>query len=101
MSLRGYALSVIKVLIKRDSLEDIDIGFALLSRFQSKGYAYEAASATMAYGTEQLGFKKIVAITSKDNLDSAKLLEKVGMKFEQIIKLSHDSEELRLFTAEF
>lgn len=32
-------------LIKRDSLEDVDIGFSFLSEFQSKGYGYEVASA--------------------------------------------------------
>ncbi|WML48831.1 GNAT family N-acetyltransferase [Neobacillus sp. PS3-34] len=88
-------------LIKRDSLEDVDLGFAFLSKFQSKGYGYEAASATMAYGKEQLGLKRIVAITSKDNDNSSKLLEKVGMKFEQTIKFHPDNEELKLFIAEF
>ncbi|MDP4164193.1 MAG: GNAT family N-acetyltransferase [Bacillota bacterium] len=87
-------------LIKRDSLEDVDIGFAFLSEFQSKGYAYEAAYATMMYGFEQLGLKRIVAITSKDNYDSSKLLEKIGMKFERFVKLAHDTEELLLYRAE-
>jgi RimJ/RimL family protein N-acetyltransferase len=84
-------------LIKRDSLEDVDIGFALLSTFQSKGYGYEAASATMTYGIEQLGLKRIVAITSMDNHDSSKLLEKIGMKFEGNILLPNDPEELKLY----
>lgn len=84
-------------LIKRDSLEDVDIGFTFLSRYQSRGYGYEAASATMAYGIEQLGLKRIVAITSKDNLGSATLLEKIGMNFERIVILHDDSEELKLF----
>lgn len=88
-------------LIKRDTLEDIDIGYAFLTRFQSKGYAFEAASATMTYGKEQLGLKKIVAITSKDNDHSSKLLEKIGLKFEQMIKLTPDSEELKLFSSDY
>lgn len=88
-------------LIKRESLEDVDIGFAFLSSFQSKGYAYEAASATMAHGIEQLGLKRIVAITSKDNHESSRLLEKIGMKIERIVILPHDTEELKLFTSEF
>jgi RimJ/RimL family protein N-acetyltransferase len=88
-------------LIKRDSLEDVDIGFAFLSEFHSKGYAYEAASATLAYGSEQLGLNRIVAITSKDNHSSSKLLEKIGMEFNRIIILPDDTEELKLFSSEF
>ena len=85
-------------LIKRDSLEDTDIGFAFLSEFQSKGYAYEAASATLSYGLNQLRFKRIVAITSEDNNASSKLLKKIGMNFEQIVIAADHSEELNLFS---
>ncbi|MBV7508944.1 GNAT family N-acetyltransferase [Bacillus sp. sid0103] len=88
-------------LIKRDGLDDVDLGFAFLSRFQAKGYGFEAASATLEFGMEQLGLKRIVAITSEDNVGSARLLEKIGMKFEGMIKLPHDAEELKLFGANF
>ena len=84
-------------LIKRDSLEDVDIGFAFLPEYWGRGYAYEAASAVMAYGGNVLGFKRIVAITSVDNDSSARLLEKLGLRFEGMVKLSNDSEEVRLF----
>jgi RimJ/RimL family protein N-acetyltransferase len=84
-------------LIKRDSLKDVDLGFAFLSRFQGKGYGFEAASATMRYGVDQLGLKRIVAITSKDNHRSSRVLEKIGMTFERMIVLPHDTEELKLF----
>lgn len=85
-------------LVKRDSLEDVDIGFAFLPTYWGKGYAYEAASAVLAYGLDTLGLKRIVAITSQDNHASAKLLEKVGLKFERLVQLSNDEEELRLFS---
>src|SRR3954468_25026348 len=42
-------------LIKRGSLEDVDIGFAFLPKFWGKGYAYESASAVMAYGKRIFG----------------------------------------------
>lgn len=84
-------------LIKRDYLEDIDIGFAFLPQYWSKGYAYEAALAVMEYGIATLGLKRIVAITTQDNHASAKLLGKLGMKFERLIRLPNDHEELRLF----
>ncbi|PES97618.1 alanine acetyltransferase [Bacillus cereus] len=82
-------------LIKRDSLEDVDIGFAFLEKFRSKGYGYESASAVIEYGKNELGLKRIVAITSTDNVNSGNLLEKVGLRFEKII--SDSGEELKLF----
>lgn len=84
-------------LVKRDSLEDVDIGFAFLPSFRGQGYAYESASAVMAYGKRAFGLNRIVAITSPDNYVSARLLEKLGFKFERMVKLSDDGEEVRLF----
>lgn len=85
-------------LIKRDSLEDVDIGFALLPKFWGKGYAYESASAVMAYGKRAFGLTRLAAITSLDNHVSAGLLEKLGFGFEKVVKLSEGSEGVRLFT---
>ncbi|MBD2021936.1 GNAT family N-acetyltransferase [Leptolyngbya sp. FACHB-36] len=87
-------------LIKRDSLEDVDIGSAFLPEFRGKGYAYESASAVMDYGRRTFGLNRIVAITSPDNYDSAKLLEKLGFSFERTVKLSDDSERVSLFTSD-
>jgi RimJ/RimL family protein N-acetyltransferase len=87
-------------LIKRDSLADVDIGFAFLPEFWGKGYAYESASAVMSYGIKTFGLNRLVAITSLDNYVSGKLLEKLGFKFERIVKLSEDSEGVRLFAHE-
>jgi RimJ/RimL family protein N-acetyltransferase len=84
-------------LIKRDSLEDVDIGFAFLPKYWGRGYAYEAAAAVMSYGGSVLGLSRIVAVVSVDNVDSAKLLEKLGLRFEGMVRLSNDSEEVRLF----
>ena len=87
-------------LIKRDGLEDVDIGFAFLPRFWAKGYAYESAAAVLAYGKDVLGLKRIVAITSPDNHASGRLLEKLGLRFERMVKLSEGAEEVRLFGAD-
>lgn len=84
-------------LVKRDSLEDVDIGFAFHPRYWGIGYAYEAALAVMAYGKDTLGLNRIVGITTQDNHASAKLLEKVGLKFEKLVQLPNDPEELKLF----
>ena len=101
VELKAASLSIgICGLIKRDSLEDVDIGFAFLPKYWGRGYAYEAANAVMDYGVSVLGLKRIVAITSVDNESSVKLLVKLGLRFEGMLKLPNDSEEVRLFGAD-
>ena len=70
-------------LIKRDTLPDVDVGYAFLPQFRGKGYAFEAASAVLEYGNRVFGLKRILAITSLDNAGSIRVLEKAGMKFER------------------
>ena len=84
-------------LLKRDSLEDVDIGFALLEKFRRKGFGYESAAAVMDYGRSALGLKRIVAITSPDNEESIRVLEKIGLRFEKMIRIPGPSEDTRLF----
>jgi len=85
-------------LVKRDTLPDADIGFAFLPAYWSKGYAVESAAAVMNYAREVLGLTRIVAITSLDNEASAKVLGKIGLRYERLIRLSEDAEEVKLFT---
>jgi RimJ/RimL family protein N-acetyltransferase len=87
-------------LVKRETLPDADIGFAYLEDYWNKGYAYESAAATMKYAREELGLKRILAITTPDNVASGKLLNKVGLRFERLTKLTADSPEVKLFTTE-
>ena len=88
-------------LVKRDSLADVDVGFAFLPAFWSKGYAFEAAAAVKAYGKDVLGINRLVAITNPDNESSIKLLEKIGLRFDRMIRLSEDASEVKLFASEF
>ncbi|MBD2072230.1 GNAT family N-acetyltransferase [Leptolyngbya sp. FACHB-671] len=98
--LKGTGVSIgICGLIKRDFLEDVDLGFAFLQEFRGKGYAYESASAVMEYGRSSFGLSRIVAIASPDNFDSAKLLQKLGFRFERMIKLADNSESVSLFAS--
>ncbi len=85
--------------VMRDSLPEADIGFALLPEFERQGYAFESAVAAMKYGRGKLNFKRVLAITSKDNEASGKLLEKIGFSFERFVKLTPDEEELKLFAS--
>jgi ribosomal-protein-alanine N-acetyltransferase len=65
-------------LIKRDAFEDVDIGYAFLPEFWSKGYALEAAAAVLDYGLRTLRLPRIIALVSPANADSIKLLKKLG-----------------------
>lgn len=86
-------------LIKREGLDDVDVGFAFLLPYRSHGYAYEAAAAVLAYGRREFGLKRIVAITSLDNEKSIRLLERLGFVFEKTTRLPGSDEELKLFAA--
>lgn len=86
-------------LIHRDGVADVDIGFAFLPEFRAKGYAQEAASATLAFGHGSLGLKRLVAFTAPDNLSSIRLVEKIGMRRERTVTLPDSTEELLLFVS--
>jgi len=87
-------------LAKRDFMDDIDIGYALLPAFWGKGYAYEAAAGVMRYARSELGLGRIVAVISPDNESSAKLLGKLGMRDEGLINFGDSEEKARLFAAD-
>lgn len=87
-------------LIKRDTLEDVDIGYALLPRFWSQGYAVEAAQAMKDYARDVIKLKRLVAITDPANQGSIRLLEKIGLRFVKMVRLSADDIELKLFATE-
>jgi len=84
-------------LIKREELPEPDIGFAFLPDFWGKGFAFEAAAAVLQEARERFGLKRILAITSLDNDASIKLLERLGFRFERVIRLSNDREQVKLF----
>jgi len=87
-------------LIKRETLTDVDIGFAFLPEFWNKGYALESATAVFSYGKNVLKLPRIVAITNKDNVTSGKLLERLGLHFDRLIDLNGDGDETKLFISD-
>ncbi len=85
-------------LLKRDELPDPDIGFALLPDFWNKRFAFEAAEAVLKDAGERLQIQRILAITSLDNDASINLLKRLGFRFEEVVQLSPNGEQLRLFS---
>lgn len=84
-------------LIKRDTLADVDLGFAFLAQYRGQGYAREAAAAVLADAWGRLKLTRIVAITSPGNVASAGLLARLGFQFERRIRLTPTAEETELF----
>ncbi|MGF1789433.1 GNAT family N-acetyltransferase [Photobacterium profundum] len=84
-------------LIKRDSLNDIDIGYGFLPEFEGKGYAYEAGVALKSYAKDALKIERLVAITTADNKRSITLLEKLGLDFESTVEEPDNQPALRLY----
>lgn len=81
-------------LFHRDGLDVVDIGFAFLPEYFGKGYGYEAARRILRAGFEEYGLQKISAITVKENVASQKLIEKLGLKFQKIVRIPNDPEDL-------
>lgn len=87
-------------LIKREELYDVDLGYAFLPQFRSKGYAVESARGVVAFARQELGLDRIAAITLQDNHDSIRVLERTGFRFEKMVRLSQDGEDLCLYLSD-
>jgi RimJ/RimL family protein N-acetyltransferase len=84
-------------LLKRETLNDIDIGFAFLPAHWSRGYAIESAMGVKAWATAELGVKRLVAIVLPANTSSIRLLEKMDFRAETTIRLTDCGDELLLY----
>jgi RimJ/RimL family protein N-acetyltransferase len=84
-------------ILKRETLDHPDLGFAFLPEYIGKGYGFEAATATVAFANEKLKLPTLAAITVPFNQKSIRLLEKVGMKFSKRMCLANNPEELLLY----
>ena len=87
-------------ILKRDSLPDPDLGYALLPDYWSHGYAFEAAGAIMTHAEQVLRLPRVLAITNADNAASIRLLEKTKFRLVGPVRLSADEPELKLYSLE-
>lgn len=67
-----------------DDTPEVEVGYRLLQEHWGKGYAYESAEASVKYGRDKLGLKRIIATAHAENIPSIKILEKLGLKFERV-----------------
>lgn len=81
----------------REGVEGVDIGFAFLPDFEKKGYAYESATILIHTAFTQYGITQLNAMTTHTNIESQKLLEKLGFQYVENIFIPNDEEELRRY----
>jgi ribosomal-protein-alanine N-acetyltransferase len=85
--------------VRRDTLPGPDLGFAFLPEHEGKGYGHESSIAVLRYGREELGFERVLAITTLDNRASMRLLEKLGFTLDKVME-TPDGECLNVFSTE-
>jgi [ribosomal protein S5]-alanine N-acetyltransferase len=83
-------------LIKRDTLPDVDIGYAFLPPARGQGFAREAAHAVLTWAWQHWRLARVVAIVTPTNRPSIALLEQLGFADEGEVRLPPEEEPLRL-----
>ncbi len=72
--------------VKRENLENRDIGFAFLPSFSKRGYAFEAAEIVLKDLLQDADNQIILATMKEENINSIKLIEKLGFHFDHEIE---------------
>ena len=65
----------------RPELEEVDLGYRFMKQFWGRGYATEAAYASIKYGFENLNLAIITGRAEPANIASCKVLERCGMQY--------------------
>ena len=84
-------------LLKRDWLDDVDLGFALLPEFRGQGYAFEAAQLTLAHAMDTLKQTRVAAIVSPENAPSRALLQRLGMTERGAVRAPNAERDVLLY----
>lgn len=84
-------------LIKRDHLDDVDVGYAFLPEHWGRGYARESVEGALAWGRATLGLARIVAIVNPDNARSIRVLEKLHFRYERPIRMPGEETDIALY----
>ncbi|HMJ70867.1 MAG TPA: GNAT family N-acetyltransferase [Cyclobacteriaceae bacterium] len=87
-------------LVRREALDDVDLGFAFLPEYTGMGYAEEAGSATIDLARKKVKSKRLVAITMVDNSNSINLLRKLGFNFEKTVNFPGEDQTLMMYSVD-
>ena len=59
---------------------EVEVGYRFLNGHWGQGYATESARASVAYGFDEVGLERIVAVALESNVASRRVLEKCGLR---------------------
>jgi ribosomal-protein-alanine N-acetyltransferase len=98
LSERGSGAPVgIAGLLKRPTLEDVDLGYALLPAHRGHGYAVEAGRALLTMARESFDIARVLAIVTPENTASIRTLEALGFSWLRRARLQPTDPELCLY----
>ena len=83
-------------LVRREGLDDVDLGYAFLPEARGKGFAREAAAGVLAWAARR-GIAPVVAIVSPANAGSIRILEALGLAADRLIRLPHSDHDVMLY----
>jgi RimJ/RimL family protein N-acetyltransferase len=72
-------------------LPAVEVGWRLDPRYWGRGYATEAAGASLDFAFGTLGLDEVVAFTAEGNLRSRKVMERLGMRHDTTDDFDHPS----------
>jgi RimJ/RimL family protein N-acetyltransferase len=64
-----------------EELGEVDVAYRLMPAYWGKGFATEAARASVHFGFAHLGLKRIIGLVMPENIASVRVLEKIGLRY--------------------
>ena len=68
-----------------EELGEVDVAYRLLPGHWSQGFATEVALASVCYGFADLDLKRIIGLVMPENIASARVLEKTGLRYVETV----------------
>ncbi|MCC6317615.1 MAG: GNAT family N-acetyltransferase [Gemmatimonadaceae bacterium] len=84
-------------LVRRDTLDHPDLGYAFLPAHRAQGYATEAGVAVLAHAWHDIGLARVQAITDPANTRSINVLERLGFTWERDAALTDGAAPVRIY----
>jgi RimJ/RimL family protein N-acetyltransferase len=78
----GRVIGGIGLRLSRPAHHAGDMGYVFNPQYWGRGYCTEAAAAILTFGLGELGLHRIYATCDPENRASARVMEKIGMKYE-------------------
>lgn len=88
-------------LFRRDTLDEPDLGFAILPDYCGQGLGYESSVAVLDHVRHTLELPAVTAIVSPENEASIGLLEKLGLHYDRPIRMPGDDHDVSLYRIDF